>query len=154
MKYETAVRQRLAGIFGRYADDLNPSIVVEPQLIIRLTPRRDFESSEWKYITETAETIGGCWESTEKAWKIPRFLGRINLPTVDRRLSSDRLFIRSLTLQNLVFLHDVFRGKQYVSWQEVQAALFSLQPRGRQRRKYSKAACRDYLGALLALMTG
>jgi hypothetical protein len=154
MKYETAMRQKLIALFGSLAKDLNASLAVEPQAIIRLTPARKFEDSDWRYITETVEAKGGCWENAENVWKLPRFMSRINLPSQHLGSRSERLFIRSLALKNLVFLHDAFKGKMPASWKEVQSALCSLQPkRGGDRKGYSKATCRDYLGALLALET-
>jgi hypothetical protein len=146
------MRKKLEERFGSLAKDLDTNLVVEPQAIIRLTPAREFEDSDWRYIT--VEANGGCWENAENVWKLPRFMSRINLPSQHLGSRSERLFIRSLTLKNLVFLHDAFKGKMPASWKEVQSALCSLQPKRRGDRKgYSKATCRDYLGALLALET-
>lgn len=151
MRPETIVRRKLADLFGRFAEDLIPSLVVEQQAIIKLTPARIFEASEWNKITEIVEAKEGCWEHNEKVWKLPRFRSRMNLPASSEK---PRLHVRPTTLQNLLFLHEAFRGKPPGSWRDIQEALQSFRPKKSKRRnKYSKATCRDYLGALLALET-
>jgi hypothetical protein len=154
MRYEKVVRLKLTESFGRYAEDLRHNLVVEPQAIIELTPARTFEDSEWNDITRTVERMGGCWEHAQSVWRIPYFLSEANLPASNKRPNSDRLHIRSLTLRNLIFLHDEFKGKRPAGWKDVQSALYYFASNmGTGRSKYSKAACRDYLGALLALAT-
>jgi hypothetical protein len=154
MRHDIFVRQKLVGAFGNYAKDLERKLIVEPQAIIELTSARVFETPEWQEITERVEAMGGCWEHSERVWKIPRFLSRANLPEKSEMPRPNRLYVRSHTLQNLIFLHGIFKDRPPGNWKDIQSALeyFTSEKRSR-RNKYSKAACRDYYGALLALQT-
>jgi hypothetical protein len=153
MKNATIAEQKLFEMFGSRARDLVSSLVVERQAVIKLT-LDGTGTFEWQEITRRVEAVGGCWEQSEKVWKIPCFINKLNLPGPSKSLNSRRLHVRPLTLQNLIFLHDTFGDKPPTSWKDIQAALSCLRPKRKGKtNEYSKAECRDYLGALLALGT-
>jgi hypothetical protein len=153
MKTATIAERRLIEMFGSRGKDFASSLVVENQAVIRLT-LQGTQTSEWQEITRRVEAVGGCWEQSEKAWKIPCFISRLDLPTPSKRFNSRRLHVRPLTLQNLIFSHDTFGDRPPTNWKDIQAVLSCLRSNRKGRKNaYSKAECRDYLGALLALQT-
>jgi hypothetical protein len=151
MRYSTIAEQKLVGMFGSRGRDFVSSLVVESQAVIKLS-LEGVGTFEWKEITKRVEDAGGCWEQSEKVWKIPCFISKLNLPAPTESLNSCRLHVRPKTLQNLIFLHDTFGESPPTSWKDIQAALSCFKPkRNDKANEYSKAECRDYLGALLAL---
>jgi len=150
MRNATIVERKLAEMFGNRARNFVANLVVENQAVIRLT-LSGIQDLEWRGITRIVESVGGCWEQSEKVWKIPCFISRLNLP-IPNKVGTRRLHVRPLTLQNLIFLHDTFGDNPPTSWKDVQSALSCLRlKRKRKINEYSKAECRDYLGALIAL---
>jgi len=134
---------------GKYADFLTGSFVVEWQGTIHLKPTCKLKDHKWKAITKKVEHNYGCWDHIGKQWILPDFVSPMNIPASKKKPNPSPLHIRNVkTLQNLLFLHDVFKGKRIKSWRVIQKALSSFRP---ERHKYSRPTCRDYLAALLAL---
>jgi hypothetical protein len=139
-------KKKLKQILEKYAELLDDRLVVEPQAVIRLKPKRDLTSNEREKIHERVEVNRGCYDHFKKEWILPNLIAPIRLPAQDSK--PNRLYVRDKTLRNLLFLEGIFRGKQIKLWTDIRDALKSFRP---ERVPYSKATCRDYLAALKAL---
>ena len=142
------MHKTLKEILGPQFDLLDYELVVEPQRVIHLKPKRPLTNTQWQTIDRKIVRNRGCWDQLGKEWMLPDFIDSRNLSSASKKRTSSRLYIRDKTLQNLLFLQEDFRGKRIESWRDIQEALSNFRP---ERRKYSKSTCRDYLGALLAL---
>lgn len=152
MRMDIVIDKKLKEIFRRNAELLDYEWGIEPQVVIHLKLKRllkDLKDPQWIAIDRKVQANGGCWDSMLKEWMLPNFVSPINLPALKEKQRS-RLYIHDKTLHNLLDLRGVFRGRRIESWRDIQKALDFFRP-NRPQGKFSKSACRDYLGALRAL---